>query len=154
MSAYSDSIFEPVFSEPAPISTKKYRNRSRNKIFPSVFIPSQMWLASQHCTRGNGIIIILVSFVHPILIRYIMFRFCFNYIPLLDISSTIFLCLKLLAYCFLAKQIVYLLLNPFQIIARLTLFDLKFDHWSYLKICAKYHFFCYDLLFLTKVLQK
>jgi hypothetical protein len=43
MSAYSDSVFEPTFSEPAPISAKKYRNGSRNRFFrpfPSVFIPS------------------------------------------------------------------------------------------------------------------
>ena len=41
-------------------------------------------------------------------------------------------------------------LPPFQIIVRLTFFDLKFDHSSYSKICAKYHIFCCGLFYQYK----
>jgi hypothetical protein len=37
-SVYSGSVFEPVFSEPDPVSAKKYRNGSRNGVFPSVSV--------------------------------------------------------------------------------------------------------------------
>jgi hypothetical protein len=40
MSAYSDSVFEPAFSELTPVSAKKYRNGSRNRVFPFIFIAS------------------------------------------------------------------------------------------------------------------
>jgi hypothetical protein len=36
--AYSDSVPEPVFSEPDPVSANKYRNGSRNGVFPSVSV--------------------------------------------------------------------------------------------------------------------
>jgi len=29
--------------------------------------------------------------------------------------------------------------------------DIKFDHFSYLKICAKYYFFCYGLFYQYKI---
>jgi hypothetical protein len=36
--AYPNSISEPVFSEPDPVSTNKCRNGSRNDVFPSVSV--------------------------------------------------------------------------------------------------------------------
>jgi hypothetical protein len=33
-----DSVSKPVFSEPDPVSVKKYRNGSRNRIFPSISV--------------------------------------------------------------------------------------------------------------------
>jgi hypothetical protein len=36
--AYSGFVSEPTFSEPDPISVKKYRNGSRNMVFPSVSV--------------------------------------------------------------------------------------------------------------------
>jgi hypothetical protein len=36
--AYSGSVSEHAFSEPDPVSAKKYRNESRNMVFPSVSV--------------------------------------------------------------------------------------------------------------------
>jgi hypothetical protein len=36
--AYPDSVPEPTFSEPDPVSANKYRNISRNEVFPSVSV--------------------------------------------------------------------------------------------------------------------
>jgi hypothetical protein len=54
MSAYSDSFFEPVFSEPAPISAKKYRNGSRNKIFPSISVRFHPYMQGGGVTDDAG----------------------------------------------------------------------------------------------------
>jgi hypothetical protein len=45
------------------------------------------------------------------------------------------------SFGFLVESNGSILLNLFQIIVHLTFFYLKFDHLSYSKICAKYHFF-------------
>jgi hypothetical protein len=36
--AYPDSVPEPAFSEPDPVSANKYRNGSKNRVFPSVSV--------------------------------------------------------------------------------------------------------------------
>jgi hypothetical protein len=51
-SVYSGSVFELAFSEPDPISTKKkYRNKRRNEVFPSVFITNQSQHPPSHSTH-------------------------------------------------------------------------------------------------------
>ena len=44
-------------------------------------------------------------------------------------------------------------LHPFQIIDLFDFFDSKFDQSSYLKICAKYHFFYCRLLYKYKIFK-
>ena len=46
------------------------------------------------------------------------------------------------------------LLPPLQIIGWLIFSTLSFDHSSYLKICAKHHFFCCGLFYEYKVFQE
>jgi hypothetical protein len=52
MSAYFDSVFEPAFSKPAPVSAKKYRNGSRNRGFPSVYVRFHPY--PEHVVAGEG----------------------------------------------------------------------------------------------------
>jgi hypothetical protein len=54
--AYPDSVPEPAFFEPDPVSANKYRNISRNGVFPSVFITSDQLIEGddklmEHATK-------------------------------------------------------------------------------------------------------
>jgi hypothetical protein len=73
--AYPDSVSEPAFSEPDPVSVNKYRNGSRNVIFPSVSVRFHRYMLVQHllCSLSN-LMQQLSRWVHIGLASYSLFN--------------------------------------------------------------------------------